>query len=324
MKFGRGFLIVIVSVCLAAITEPALTDALTSSPKIVKLSIPSAEKDFPIRNVWVMTPAVPESEVAKLPVVYMLHGWPGSPSGLIVGVENALTATFANGAAPFIAVFPDGNALTHFDSEWADSYDGRAKIETWLTTNVIQTVEAGNLRSRNNRAILGFSMGGYGAAIIGLHHPTLFGQVVTLAGYFAIDDLTGAFDPGPSTDTKHAYQNPATFLKVANKERWFLGESPDDYTQLIRGQAAAWGAKLKSVKASYSIEYAPGGHSYGFVGQEIPLVVQWLKWGVVKAPPSPPSPPSSPSSPSPPSSPSSPSQVATVTSSLSGTPTPLP
>jgi len=318
MKFGRGFLIVIVSVCLAAITEPALTDALTSSPKIVKLSIPSAEKDFPIRNVWVMTPAVPESEVAKLPVVYMLHGWPGSPSGLIVGVENALTATFANGAAPFIAVFPDGNALTHFDSEWADSYDGRAKIETWLTTNVIQTVEAGNLRSRNNRAILGFSMGGYGAAIIGLHHPTLFGQVVTLAGYFAIDDLTGAFDPGPSTDTKHAYQNPATFLKVANKERWFLGESPDDYTQLIRGQAAAWGAKLKSVKASYSIEYAPGGHSYGFVGQEIPLVVQWLKWGVVKAPHSPPSPPSSPSSPS------SPSQVATVTSSLSGTPTPLP
>ena len=318
MKFRRGFLIVIVSVCLAAITEPALTDALTSSPKIVKLSIPSAEKDFPIRNVWVMTPAVPESEVAKLPVVYMLHGWPGSPSGLIVGVENALTATFANGAAPFIAVFPDGNALTHFDSEWADSYDGRAKIETWLTTNVIQTVEAGNLRSRNNRAILGFSMGGYGAAIIGLHHPTLFGQVVTLAGYFAIDDLTGAFDPGPSTDTKHAYQNPATFLKVANKERWFLGESPDDYTQLIRGQAAAWGAKLKSVKASYSIEYAPGGHSYGFVGQEIPLVVQWLKWGVVKAPHSPPSPPSSPSSPS------SPSQVATVTSSLSGTPTPLP
>ena len=315
MKFRRGFLIVIVSVCLAAITEPALTDALTSSPKIVKLSIPSAEKDFPIRNVWVMTPAVPESEVAKLPVVYMLHGWPGSPSGLIVGVENALTATFANGAAPFIAVFPDGNALTHFDSEWADSYDGRAKIETWLTTNVIQTVEAGNLRSRNNRAILGFSMGGYGAAIIGLHHPTLFGQVVTLAGYFAIDDLTGAFDPGPSTDTKHAYQNPATFLKVANKERWFLGESPDDYTQLIRGQAAAWGAKLKSVKASYSIEYAPGGHSYGFVGQEIPLVVQWLKWGVVKAPHSPPSPPSSPSSPS---------QVATVTSSLSGTPTPLP
>jgi len=309
MKFWRGFLIALTSLALVSLTAPVLTDALASSPKLVKLSVPSDEKDFPIRSVWVMTPAVPKSEVDKLPVVYMLHGWPGSPSGLIVGVENALTATFANGAAPFIAVFPDGNALTHFDSEWADSYDGRAKIETWLTTNVIQTVEAGNLRSRNNRAILGFSMGGYGAAIIGLHHPTLFGQVVTLAGYFAIDDLTGAFDPGPSTDTKHAYQNPATFLKVANKERWFLGESPDDYTQLIRGQAAAWGAKLKSVKASYSIEYAPGGHSYGFVGQEIPLVVKWLKWGVVKAPNS---------------ASATPSQAAIAMSSQGSRPTPLP
>ena len=282
MKFGRGFLITLTSLALVAVTEPVLSDAFASAPKIVKLSISSAEKDFPIRSVWVMTPAVPASKLAKLPVVYMLHGWPGSPSGLIAGVEDALTATFANGAAPFIAVFPDGNALTHFDSEWADSYDGRAKIETWLTTRVIQTVEAGNLRSRNNRAILGFSMGGYGAAIIGLHHPTLFGQVVTLAGYFAIDDLTNAFDPGPITDSKHSYQNPATFLKVANKERWFLGESPDDYTQLIRGQAAAWGAKLKSVKANYSIDYAPGGHSYVFVGDEIPLVVKWFRWGNVK------------------------------------------
>ena len=282
MKFWRGILIALTSLALVSVTEPALTDALASSPKLVKLSVPSAEKDFPIRSVWVMTPAVPKSEVAKLPVVYMLHGWPGSPSGLIMGVENALTATFAKGAAPFIAVFPDGNALTHVDSEWADSYDGRAKIETWLTTSVIQTVEAGNLRSRNDRAILGFSMGGYGAAIIGLHHPTLFGQVVTLAGYFVIDDLTGTFDPGPATNSKHTYQNPATFLKVANKVRWFLGESPDDYTQLIRGQAAAWGAKLKSVKASYSIKYAPGGHSYVFVGREIPLVVKWFKWGDVK------------------------------------------
>ena len=294
------------SLCLVAITEPVLSDALAASPKLVKLSVPSAEKDFPIRSVWVMTPAVPESEVAKLPVVYMLHGWPGSPSGLITGVENALTVTFANGAAPFIAVFPDGNALTHFDSEWADSYDGRAKIETWLTTTVIQTVEAGNLRNRNNRAILGFSMGGYGAAIIGLHHPTLFGQVVTLAGYFAIDDLTGAFDSGPTSVAKHIYQNPVTFLKVANKVRWFLGESPDDYTQLIRGQAAAWGAKLKSVKASYSIKYAPGGHSYLFVGREIPLVVKWFKWGVLSAPTA------------------QPSQIATPTNTQSRTPTPTP
>lgn len=285
MKLGRGLLIALCSLTLVAASEQSLTHAQTPKATIVELHIKSPEKDLPIRNVWVLTPAVPADQVDLLPVVYMLHGWPGSPNGLIAGVEAPLLTAFSKGAAPFIAVFPDGNALTHSDSEWADSYDGEAMIETWITKNVIPVVEAKNLRTRNDRAILGFSMGGYGAAIIGLHHPDLFGQVVTLAGYFVVDDLTGAFGPGPATDKKHLSQTPSTYLKVANKMRWYLGESSQDYTELIRGQAAAWGAKLRSVKASYTLSTnLTGGHSYVFVGAEIPLVTKWLKWGVVAAP----------------------------------------
>ena len=290
MKLGRGLLIAFCSLTLVAASEQSITDAQTTKATIVELHIKSPEKDFPIRNVWVMTPPVPANQVDLLPVVYMLHGWPGSPNGLIAGVEAPLEAAFAKGAAPFIAVFPDGNALTHSDSEWADSYDGRAKIETWLTTNVIQAVEAGNIRSRDDRALLGFSMGGYGAAIIGLHHPELYGQVITLAGYFVVDDLTNAFGSGTETDPKHKYQTPATYLKVANKVKWFLGESTQDYTQLIRGQALAWALKLKSVKATYATSFLPGGHSYVFVANEIPVVLKWLKWGVVTPPTNTPSP----------------------------------
>ena len=285
MKFRCNFVIAFASACLLATSQAPLSSAIAPKATIVQLKIKSPEKDFPIRSVYVLTPAVPADQIPLLPVVYMLHGWPGTPNGLIAGVQAPLTAAFAKGAAPFIAVFPDGNATTHSDSEWADSYDGRAMIESWLTTNVIKTVEAGNIRSRNDRAIMGFSMGGYGAAIIGLHHPELFGQIVTLAGYFVIDDLTNAFDSGPTTDKKHKYQTPSTYLKVAKKERWFLGESNQDYTQLIRGQAAAWGAKLKTVKASYTLSTnLSGGHSFLFVGAEVPLVAKWFKWGVVTPP----------------------------------------
>jgi len=285
MKFGRGFVIAIASACLTATSQIPFTHALAPKATIVQLKVKSSEKDFPIRSVYVLTPAVPADQVALLPVVYMLHGWPGTPNGLIAGVQAPLAAAFAKGVAPFIAVFPDGNATTHSDSEWADSYDGRAMVETWLTTTVIRAVEAGNIRNRNDRAIMGFSMGGYGAAMIGLHHPELFGQVVTLAGYFVIDDLTNAFGLGLETDKKHKYQTPSTYLKAANKMRWFLGESSQDYTQLIRGQAAAWGAKLKSVKASYTLSTnLSGGHSYVFVGAEVPLVAKWFKWGVVTPP----------------------------------------
>lgn len=262
-----------------ATAQQPLVHASTLKSSLVQLKVKSSEKDFPIRSVWVVTPAVDPADVDTLPVVYMLHGWPGSPQGLISGVRSALTSAFARGASPFIAVFPDGNALTHSDSEWADSYDVKAMIESWLVKNVIPAVEGGNVRSRANRAILGFSMGGYGAAIIGLHHPELYGQVATLAGYFVVDDLTNAFGPGAETDKKHTYQTPSTYLKVAKKMRWYVAESKFDYTTLIRGQAAAWGAKLRSVKATYTVNNKlEGGHSYIYVQAELPNVLRWFTW----------------------------------------------
>jgi hypothetical protein len=72
--------------------------------------------------------------------------------------------------------------------------------------------------------------------------------------------------------------------------KWFLGESTQDYTQLIRGQALAWALKLKSAKATYATSFLPGGHSYVFVANEIPGVLKWLKWGVVTPPTNTPSP----------------------------------
>jgi S-formylglutathione hydrolase FrmB len=279
VKFGRGLLTALISTILVATSQQPLVHASTLKASLVQLKVKSSEKDFPIRSVWVLTPAVDPADVDTLPVVYMLHGWPGSPQGLISGVQGALTSAFAKGASPFIAVFPDGNALTHSDSEWADSYDGRAMIESWLTKNVISAVEGSNIRNRTDRAIFGFSMGGYGAAIIGLHHPELYGQVVTLAGYFVVDDLTGAFGLGAETDKKHAYQTPSAYLKVAKKMRWYVGESKFDYTALIRGQAAAWGAKLKSVKATFTVNTKlSGGHSYTYVQAEIPNVLRWFTW----------------------------------------------
>ena len=300
-----------------ATTSVNAQTTISPTPKatLVELKIPSPEKDFPIRDVYVWTPAVQPSAVATLPVVYMLHGWPGTPNGIMGGVLAPLQEAFEKYGKPFIAVFPDGNAKTHIDSEWADSYDGKAMIETWLTTNVINTVEAGDIRPAADRAILGFSMGGYGAAIIGLHHPELFGQIITLAGYFVTDDLTNAFG-GATHSSKVAYQTPSNFLKTANKSRWFLSESNQDFTALIHGQAASWGKKLKSVNASYTISELPGGHSYGYVANELPIIVQWLKWPVFTAPT--PTPTSSPSS----SPTGAPAPTDSPSSSDSPTPTP--
>ncbi len=249
------------------------TEALNLG-KMVHLRVASPETDYPVRDVFVWTPALNGEDPKSLPVVYMLHGWSGSPAGLISAVEKPLAIAFAEGAAPFVAVFPDGNASTHPDSEWADSSDKKAMVETWLTTKVIAAVEQGQRRTAAQRAIMGFSMGGYGAAMIALHHPNLFGQVISISGYFVTDDLTQAF----SSTAKIAYQSPVKFLKVANKMRWYLAEGRDDYTEPIRGQAVLWGKKLKAVKASVSINLPPGGHSFTVVTSQIPAITKWIKW----------------------------------------------
>lgn len=255
------------------------SSAVTSYPGSVKvLKVASFEKDYPLRTVYVWTPPDVDTDTSTLPVVYFLHGWPGTPEGMMSGTIPALVSAFNKGARKFIAVFPDGNATTHSDSEWADSYDKKAMVATWLTTSVIKTVEAGHIRSRNNRAILGFSMGGYGAAILGLQHPDLYSQVISLAGYFVVDDLTNAYGTPPGNAKRLAAQNPNSYLKIANRIHWYLGESSEDYTLLIRGQADQWAKKLGTVNVKATIDKARGGHSYTFVSAEIVPVTKWLSW----------------------------------------------
>ena len=276
MKINRNKLLVAAVISILLNPIPVIAENRPGTTKEIYINSP--EKDYPIRHVFVWTPDVPNKN--KLPIVYLLHGWPGSPNGMMSGAINALNDAFTAGAKPFMAVFPDGNALTHIDSEWADSYDGKAMIETWLTKNVIQSVEGDNLRSRDNRAILGFSMGGYGAAIIGLHHPELYSKVVTLAGYFVIDDLTNAFGYASSKNNKRTFQAPTTHLKKSSQINWYLGESPQDLTLLIHGQADAWAKKLKTTNSKYVISKLPGGHSYTFVSNSMEPVAKWLTWQV--------------------------------------------
>jgi S-formylglutathione hydrolase FrmB len=106
-----------------------------------------------------------------------------------------------------------------------------------------------------------------------------FSQVVTLAGYFVIDDLTNAYGIKPNNSNKIKYQDPSNFLNKANKIRWFLAESNQEYTTLIRGQADQWAKKLKTVKAKYVTSKLPGGHSYAFVTSEMAPVTTWFAWG---------------------------------------------
>jgi len=83
---------------------------------LVQLQVQSPEVDYPMRAIYTWTPQLTNIDPVSLPIVYFLHGWPGSPSSMIAGIVPTLVKEFSQGVKPFIAVFPDGNAKTHIDS----------------------------------------------------------------------------------------------------------------------------------------------------------------------------------------------------------------
>src|SRR5262249_26179252 len=113
----------------------------------------------------------------RYPVVYLLHGMPGSPYSFV----NALRlASVADELPPFIAVAPAAGPNGRYDGEWAGAW------ENWLVNGVVPWVVTHLPTQADGRdqVLAGLSAGGYGAIDIGLRHPGLFGTLESWSGYF--------------------------------------------------------------------------------------------------------------------------------------------
>jgi enterochelin esterase-like enzyme len=119
----------------------------------------------------------------RYPVVFLLHGLPGSPSEYVDGVQAAAFADreIAQGKlSPFIAVIPAAGDDAGYGGEWAGPW------EQALVDQVLPWVDA-QLPVRDDRAgriLAGLSAGGFGAVNVALRHPGLFGAVESWSGYF--------------------------------------------------------------------------------------------------------------------------------------------
>jgi enterochelin esterase-like enzyme len=119
----------------------------------------------------------------RYPVVYLLHGLPGSPSEYVVGAELARFADQGIAAGklePFIAVMPAAGQTSSYGGEWAGPW------ESELIDDVLPFVDAHLpvVAAARDRIIAGLSAGGFGALDIMLRHPGLFDTAESWSGYF--------------------------------------------------------------------------------------------------------------------------------------------
>jgi S-formylglutathione hydrolase FrmB len=210
--------------------------------------------------VWVWRPPGPDS--ATIPVLYFLHGYPGQASDpFSEGIAAVLDRLLEEGYPPFVFASVDGNGERHSDTEWANSCNGDEQVMSRVVDAAIPAVEGSHMRDAAHRAIAGFSMGGYGAMNIAMQNRGLFGQEVSIAGYYVVNDLSDMFGnraPVIALNTPSAHPSWARGMRV------LLDEDASDPYPLIRGQAAWMGGLLRRAGVSVQVHIQPGTHSWAY------------------------------------------------------------
>jgi putative tributyrin esterase len=120
----------------------------------------------------------------RLPVVYLLHGGGG---GFRDWTNDSDVARFAESG--LILLMPEGNS-----SYYTNAVDPpQDRYEDYIVDDLISEVESRFpvATGRSNRAIIGVSMGGFGAVNLALRHPDLFSFVGGISS--AIDVPRRAF-----------------------------------------------------------------------------------------------------------------------------------
>jgi len=170
-SYRRGWLILAAFLFLCAAcsrkAEPEAPDHPRLTPNVTLRDITfrsaALNRDMPYR---VILPAnVPADR--KLPVVYLLHGGGG---GFHDWSNYSDVAHFAESG--LLLVMPEGGSSYYTNS--VDPPEDR--YEDYIVQDLITDVENRFpvARGRTDRAIVGVSMGGFGAVKIALHHPELF------------------------------------------------------------------------------------------------------------------------------------------------------
>jgi enterochelin esterase-like enzyme len=183
---------------------------------IVRLRVPDGHDGLGSSSALIYLPsAYFEHPGRQFPVVYLIHGSPGSAEDWFRAAEAArLGADLALAGAPTVLVAPRMSRSWLDDSECVD---GRHEaVETHLLTVVMPTVE--NVlrvrRDRDDRTIAGNSAGGFCALNLGLRHREVFATILDLSG-----------ETGPS----HSGGMSALFGRVSNLAEVVAENTPSAY-----------------------------------------------------------------------------------------------
>ena len=198
-------------------TTAVTTTAAVQPAQVVDTSFHSRSLNSQLHFLIVL-PAGYAMSGLRYPVIYFLHGLPAGPTSY--HSLGWIGAAAQQTGKPAIIVIPQGSRRTNGDPEyhdWGPGHNWESALAGDLPQFVDQTYRT--IASRRGRAIVGLSAGGYGAAILDVHHPAEYSVMESWSGYFRPTDPTGATTLDVGTDSDNAYAS--VFDQVAHLRRTF-------------------------------------------------------------------------------------------------------
>ena len=172
-----------------------MTEQPSAQGTVVKLRHESevlknnAPGDPHIRDLYVYVPPGYETSGDRYPTVLCLTGFTGrgkmllNDSAFTPNLAERMDKLTASGRVrPMILVMPD--CFTYYGGSQYINSTATGRYEDYLTHEIVPFVDAEfrTIPSRESRAVMGKSSGGYGSLIMGLRHSDIFGLVCSTSG----------------------------------------------------------------------------------------------------------------------------------------------
>lgn len=129
-----------------------------------------------------------ENPERRYPVVYLLHGYGDNQSSwngtYMQGESKIVAVEKQKELEPMIYVCPNG-----FKTYYCNFYDGSYNYMDMFVNELVPHIDATyrTIADRNHRALIGYSMGGFGAMVLPMKHPEVFSVSVPLSMSFRTD-----------------------------------------------------------------------------------------------------------------------------------------
>ncbi|WP_145046104.1 alpha/beta hydrolase-fold protein [Paenibacillus xylanexedens] len=187
------------------------------------------------------------------PVVYLLHGENNTSEQFeSSGIANKLDQWMKDGTLQkMIVIMPDSSKGSYFVNQ--TDGDDQGNWENMIVNDLVPVVD-GKFRTIDKpqyRAITGISMGGFGAFVVGLDHPEVFGSIgshraplgMTIAG------------KNPMEMIKSKSENELKAYSI------YLDGGADDPNTYADNSTNAIHAHLRSKSISHGYQMRPGDHT---------------------------------------------------------------